>query len=56
MELKIGDLVQHFHSGQYGLVITSPAKFKGCVVVKVQWCTSSKVHLIDVDFIDKINT
>ena len=58
MELKLGDLVQHFHSGMYGIVVKAPSKYKykGCVVCEVLWCNNNKINLIDVDYLDKIKT
>jgi len=55
MELKVGDLIQHFTNKNYGIVITAPFKWRSCVVCEVQWCFINRKHIIDVDFIDKVN-
>tara|TARA_R110000824_G_scaffold338482_1_gene524971 strand:- start:203 stop:376 length:174 start_codon:yes stop_codon:yes gene_type:complete len=55
MELKIGDLVQHSSNKQYGIVIGNPHRWRDCVVCEVQWCFLDRKHLIDVDFLDRIN-
>lgn len=55
MELKVGDLVKHFHNGSYGIVISKPRAWREIIVCGVQWCYTDKKHLIDVDFLDKIN-
>jgi len=55
MELKIGDLVRHFHNGRYGIVTKAPQKWRGCLVCEVQWCFINKKHLIDIDYLDKIS-
>jgi len=55
MELKVGDLIQHFTNKNYGIVITAPFKWRSCVVCEVQWCFINRKHIIDIDFIDKVN-
>jgi len=54
MELKVGDLVVHHKNRNYGIVMTKPHKWRGCVVCEVQWCFMDRKHLIDIDFLDKI--
>ena len=59
MELKTGDLVVHVsqESLGYGLVMspTSVLYNYSCLVCSVQWIDTGRVHLIDVDFLNKIN-
>ena len=55
MELKVGDLVRHNKHGFFGIVITKTDLYGMSVVCKVEWCGSGKSHLIDINFLDKIN-
>ena len=56
MELKKGDLVQHVRNKQYGIVMSKPVLWRGdCMVCQVSWCFINNKHLIDVDYLDKIN-
>tara|TARA_R100000388_G_scaffold38608_1_gene29793 strand:+ start:814 stop:981 length:168 start_codon:yes stop_codon:yes gene_type:complete len=55
MELKIGDLVRHSIHGFYGIVMSKTDLFGQAVVCKVEWCESGKSHIIDINFLDKIN-
>ena len=55
MELKVGDLVQHFTNRNYGIVVSRPHRWRDCIVCEVQWCFINKKHLIDIDFLDKIS-
>ena len=55
MELKVGDLVQHVRNKEFGIVLTRPEKWRDCTVCVVQWCFIHKKHLIDIDFLDKLD-
>lgn len=55
MELIIGDLVKHNVHGYYGIVTTGMALWGGTLVCRVDWCESGKNHLIDINFLDKVN-
>lgn len=55
MGLKVGDLVRHNSNGNYGIVVVRPYRWGDCLVCKVQWCFNEYSHLIDIDFLDKIN-
>jgi len=55
VELKIGDLVKHKVHGFYGIITTCVAPWGRTLVCKVEWCESRKNHLIDINFLDKVN-
>ena len=55
MELTVGDLVKHKKHGFYGIVLVKSARYGQTMVCRVQWAESNKCHLIDVDFLDKLN-
>ncbi len=57
MELSIGDLVKHKIHGFFGIVVTKTNLYgETCpYVCKVEWCESGKSHLIDINFLYKIN-
>ena len=55
MELSIGDLVKHNIHGYYGIVVTKIDLLGQAMICRVEWCESAKSHLIDINFLDKIN-
>ena len=55
MELIVGDLVKHKKHGFYGIVLVDSAPYGQTMVCKVEWVESGKCHLIDIDFLDKLN-
>ncbi len=55
MELKVGDLVRHFTTSEYGIVVKAPYQWRSCMVCEVQWCFIDRKHLIDIDFLDKLS-
>ena len=56
MELKKGDLVRHKnHNIGYGIVLSEVHPYKSCMACKVEWVKSTERHIIDVDFLDKVN-
>jgi hypothetical protein len=56
MELKIGDLVQHNKHGFYGIVVTGVLKWGAALVCRVEWCDTGKNNVIDISFLDKLNS
>ena len=55
MELKIGDLVRHKVHGFYGIVICDTSFWGDAIVCRVEWAESGKNHIIDINFLDKMN-
>ncbi len=55
MDLSVGDLVKHKIHGLFGIVLTKTNLYGMSYVCKVEWCESGKSHLIDINFLDKIN-
>ncbi len=55
MELTVGDLVRHNVHGWWGIVLTKTDRWGSCSVCRVEWCESRKSHLIDINFLDKVN-
>ena len=58
MELKKGDLVKHTSHNNigYGIILSNPQDYKGCRVCRVEWVLTSRRHIIDISFLDKINS
>jgi len=55
VELIVGDLVRHKKHGFYGIVLAGSAPYGQTFVCTVEWVESGRSHLIDINFLDKLN-
>jgi len=55
LKLIVGDLVRHKKHGFYGIVLAGSAPYGQTFVCTVEWVESGRSHLIDINFLDKLN-